>query len=163
MPLPASAHKYKPLADAVGAVTGLDPFLLLAVMYRESRCGDALKPPGPAGTGDAGHGRGLMQIDDRTHGSFLAAQDWRGVSLWKQPEFILLYAAKLLRSNLDALSGDMAGALCAYNAGLGNARKALVGVPADADLPERVKALDAYTANHDYVSDVLAHRASFAI
>jgi soluble lytic murein transglycosylase-like protein len=163
MPTPARVQKYQPLATSIGVLTNLDPALLLAVMDRESRCGEALKPPGPTGTGDGGHGRGLMQIDDRSHGPFIASADWRGVALWKLPEFNLLYAAKLLRANLDALSGDVAGALCAYNAGIGTARRVSTSLAPDAPLAERVKAYNAFTANGDYVSDVLARRESFAI
>jgi hypothetical protein len=54
------------------ALYRLDPLVLAAIVERESRGGEALSPPGPAGVGDGGHGRGLMQIDDRWHGLFVS-------------------------------------------------------------------------------------------
>jgi len=57
-------------------IVQIDPFLLCAIIERESGSGVYLSPPGPGGTGDNGHGRGLAQIDDRSHGAWLSANDW---------------------------------------------------------------------------------------
>lgn len=156
--LPPRLERWRELAVAVGSIYKLDPALLLAIMDRESRGGDALKPPGPGGTGDAGHGRGLMQIDDRSHTGFLGAKDWAGRMLWQQPAFNVLYAASLLRTNLDALGGDMPAAVASYNCGLGSVKRALAKMAPNATPAQRIHVLDSYTANRNYVSDVLAKR-----
>lgn len=72
-----SAAQYAPIILRVARETNLDPFLIFALGDRESQWGDALTPKGPGGTGDFGHGRGLMQIDDRSNAAWLAANDWR--------------------------------------------------------------------------------------
>ena len=85
----------KPYADVILQVareTGIDPFLIYAIGKQESRWGNALSPRGPGGTGDSGHGRGIMQIDDRSWGSWLESNDWtdpytnvsKGVEVLKQ-------------------------------------------------------------------------------
>jgi len=51
--------------------------IIWAIGSRESRWGLALSPPTPAGTGDYGHGRGLMQIDDRWHPEFIGSGGWQ--------------------------------------------------------------------------------------
>jgi Transglycosylase SLT domain len=81
------AQDYSDIILQVAREQGVDPFLIYALGERESRWGDALSPKGPGGTGDAGHGRGIMQIDDRSFGpdeqgigsgdGWLAANDWR--------------------------------------------------------------------------------------
>lgn len=70
------AQPYAALILQVARESGVDPFLIYALGQRESRWGEALRPKGPGGTGDSGHGRGIMQIDDRSFGSWLAANDW---------------------------------------------------------------------------------------
>jgi soluble lytic murein transglycosylase-like protein len=136
---------------------GVDPLLLAAVIDRESLGGDALKPKGPAGTGDGGHGRGLGQIDDRSHASFLAAKFDSGAPLWQDPTFNVLYAAKLLRKNLDRF-GEEGPAVAAYNCGPGNVRAALARLPAGASADDRLAAVDQRTAHRNYASDVLRRR-----
>ncbi len=90
--LPDYAQPYGDIMLQVAREESFDPFLLFALGDRESRWGELLSPRGPAGTGDAGHGHGLMQIDDRSFASWLAANDWtdpltnvrKGVQIWKQ-------------------------------------------------------------------------------
>lgn len=74
--LSTDAQPYGDLILQVARETGVDPFLIYALGEHESRWGEALTPPGPAGTGDSGHGRGLMQIDDRSFADWLASNDW---------------------------------------------------------------------------------------
>lgn len=50
--LPKGAEYLKELAEKIAPKYGLSPYLLLALCYAESNYGQALKPPGPAGTGD---------------------------------------------------------------------------------------------------------------
>jgi Transglycosylase SLT domain len=115
--------------------------VLGAIMDRESAGGKTLSPPGPAGTGDQGHGRGLMQIDDRSHPEFTAGEGW------KDPETNITYAAKLLRSLYDAGGGDLGAAVAAYNAG-----------------PRALKLTDpdVITTGRNYSADVLARADSYA-
>lgn len=136
--------------------------LMAAIIDRESLGGDALKPRGPSGYGDGGHGHGLGQIDDRSHIRFIDARFWDGVRLWQEPAFNILYAARLMRANLVASRGDFPLAIAAYNCGLTRARSAL---ESKRDLitseTARIAALDAVTAGGSYVSDVLARQKKF--
>lgn len=90
---------------------GIDPWLLARVIDLESRFGLALTPPGPGGTGDKGHGRGLAQIDDRTWRAWLQQYDWR------DPETNIRKGAEILADDLRIFDGDVRAALSAYNAG----------------------------------------------
>jgi hypothetical protein len=115
---------YLPYFEAAAQRHNVSLSILLGIASHESRMGLALDANF---TGDGGHGRGLMQIDDRWHADFLAthAND--------DHEAIIDYAANLLRSNLDTFDQDYTKALAAYNAGAGNVRKAIRnGLPADA-------------------------------
>jgi soluble lytic murein transglycosylase-like protein len=71
------AAPYSAIILQVARETGVDPFLIYALGQRESRWGSALTPFGPSGTGDGGHGRGIMQIDDRSWGTWIASNNWR--------------------------------------------------------------------------------------
>lgn len=155
--LPDRLARWAPQFVAAELCYGVDPLLLAAIIDRESLGGDALKPKGPAGTGDNGHGRGLGQIDDRSHVSFLSATFDGGAPLWQDPTFNVMYAAKLLRKNLDRF-GDEAAAVAAYNCGPGNVRTALARLPAGASAAERLAAVDKRTAHGNYASDVLRRR-----
>ena len=163
--LPLHLRQWKRELCGAGIITRLCPYLLAAVMDRESRGGLALKPTGPAGTGDGGHGRGLGQIDDRFHVSFVTASDGAGKALWKQPAFNVLYGAKLLRDNLDALL-DVSLALSAYNAGVARVRAASDLVPVGPDdattLDLRRRAADGKTTGGNYAADCLRRRAQWA-
>ena len=163
MSIPARVSRWQSLATDVAALFKLDPMLILAIMDRESLGGDALSPKGPEGTGDAGHGRGLMQIDDRAHPDFIAQQHKDGTPLWQVPYDNLEFAARLLKANLDALGGDVAAAVAAYNCGLGRIRKAQAQMRPDATLRERLHAYDCFTTGRDYCSDVLARRDAFSM
>lgn len=140
---------------------GLDVYLLAAIMDRESLGGEALKPPNSAGTGDRGHGHGLMQIDSGSHRDFLVALFDDGVPLWTDPAFNVLYAARLLHRNLATLGGDYVPAVAAYNAGLSRVRRALLKLPKYPTPQVKLATVDALTTGKDYVSDVLRRRAKF--
>jgi len=76
--IPAPARQYSAIILRVARERGVDPFIVAALGQRETNWGTAssLSKPGPAGTGDFGHGRGLMQIDDRYHADWIATHDW---------------------------------------------------------------------------------------
>jgi soluble lytic murein transglycosylase-like protein len=71
--LPSYARPYSGIILRVSREDGVDPFLIFAVGDRESRWATRLDSDG---TGDGGHGRGIMQIDDRSDGAWLATHDW---------------------------------------------------------------------------------------
>ena len=97
--LPAYAQPYASAILAASKATGVDPFTIFALGDRESGWGQYLSPPGPGGTGDSTHGRGLMQIDDRTWASWLASNDWT------DPATNVLKGAQILKSDLDFFAG----------------------------------------------------------
>jgi peptidoglycan hydrolase-like protein with peptidoglycan-binding domain len=94
--------------------------LLLAIASRETDMQDIV--------GDGGHGRGLFQIDDRSHSDFLAQQGAAGPGGKPPIASASDYAAGLLASNLGYGQGNgvpaaqlLKFACSAYNAGPGNA------------------------------------------
>lgn len=153
--IPSEAAPYASTILAVAEETGVDPFLIAAVGQRESRWGQALDAEG---RGDNGHGHGIMQIDDRTWGSWLASNEW-----W-DPYTNVKKGAEILASNLSyfegrGLAGDdlVRAAAAGYNAGPGRVWSDLTstGNP------------DTRTAHGNYGSSVLAmsqgYESSFGI
>jgi peptidoglycan hydrolase-like protein with peptidoglycan-binding domain len=148
---------------AEAAVPGVDVPLMLAIGERETGIRNIV--------GDAGHGRGWLQIDDRWHAEWLAAQRGCPSGKWtpvfasalpagRVPGFTAATrrALALLASNAaharqsgvparDVLRVAVAG----YNAGPGNAVAAY-----------RSGDVDSRTANGDYSADVLRRRARIA-
>jgi len=51
-PLPKGAEYLADVAEKAGTEGKVSPYLLLGICYAESNYGTALKPPGPAGSGD---------------------------------------------------------------------------------------------------------------
>lgn len=158
--LPARVARWANLFVAAELCFGVDPYVLAAIIDRESLGGDALTPKGPAGTGDHGHGRGLGQIDDRYHHRFVHAGFDDGRPLWKHPVFNVMYAAWLLGRNLGLANGDYPVAIAAYNCGASRALAVLKELPGDDNIAKRIERLDPLTTNK-YVSGVLAIRAQF--
>jgi hypothetical protein len=93
---------------AAAARHNLNPRLLAAVAAQET--GGPGSDSGRNIVGDAGHGHGLFQIDDRWHAfaSTPAAMD---------PGQNADYAAGILSRNLQRFGGNVREALSAYNAG----------------------------------------------
>lgn len=137
----------EPLRAAERAA-GLRRGTLFAVASRETGFQDIV--------GDGGHGRGLFQIDDRSHGAFLRQNAGAG---GRPPVPVAAdYAARLIAGNLQ--DGKRRGvrdadlerfALAAYNAGPAEAAKAYA-----AGDPDRA------TTGKNYGRDVLARRELFA-
>jgi hypothetical protein len=153
--LPQRLAKWALEIACAAAAYRVDPLVLAAILERESRGGEALDPPGPAGLGDGGHGHGLMQIDDRWHVPFIAT------GLWAEPAFALLYGARILRQGLDAFGGDYPAAIGSYNGGIPRVRLTLAGLPPAAGPGQRVAAIDRVTTNA-YVAGVLRIREQLA-
>jgi hypothetical protein len=120
-------------------------YLLMGICSRESHFGLLLDKNL---TGDGGHGRGLMQIDDRSHA------EWISLQKWKNPAANIEYGADVWMDNFnyfidhyDLVGGDAQlvwAATAAYNCGAGNVRKSLIQ-----DL-----GVDARTTGKDYSADV---------
>jgi soluble lytic murein transglycosylase-like protein len=127
----------------------MDRYLIWAVMDRESLCGDALNPKGsPQGVGDSGHGRGLMQIDDRYHRSFC-----EDITQWGDAYQNILYGTTLLRTYIRKLGTEPKG-IAAYNCGPKKVTTSGHQFPFD---------LDQLTTGKNYVTDVLRRRDQFAV
>jgi hypothetical protein len=107
--------------------------------------------------GDGGHGRGLFQIDDRSHATFLRQQRASGAGGKPPVPAAAKYAGALLRWNYDygVRSGvparlQLKFALSAYNAGAGGALSGF-----------REGDSDRRTTGGDYGKAVLARFAIF--
>lgn len=143
-----------------GAVHDVCPYLLAAVCHRESRGGLFLRPRGPGGTGDGGHGHGLMQVDGRYHAAWLQRTDARGTPLWKDPHANILKGAEILAWNLRTCRGDWPAAVAAYNASVERVLKAQRRL-AGASPELRLRGYDDLTTGKNYASDVLGLWAGF--
>lgn len=149
-----AASTYWPAVKSTAIALGLPPATLLAIMWRESCFGIALKPQGPGGTGDQGHGRGLMQVDDRAHRAWVQANDWAN------PAINIRKGAEVLRDALTKLEAAgyhdaqlLSMALAAYNAGVGAVLRAVkAGQPADS-----------VTTGRDYAKWVLERAAELKL
>jgi soluble lytic murein transglycosylase-like protein len=117
--LPPHARQHAAAIVRAARAHGLDPLLLAAVLEQESNYGQALTPRGPGGKGDAGHGHGVGQIDDRTWGAWLKA------SRWWDFEVNATKAAEILAAGLKAFPGQLRPGLASYNAGPARVRAAL--------------------------------------
>ena len=165
--IPQRLQRWLPMARLAEQVYGVDPLLVLAVMDRESLGGEALQPRGPTGTGDHGHGRGLMQIDDRAHPTLAAAMLPWGQPLLESAAFNILTGAGYLSHLVMDFDGTGCDpepcAVAAYNCGPGKVRKALRELKKPLHGEALVKLLDPLTASGNYVSDVLKRRSKFVL
>lgn len=143
-----------------GEPDGIGPVLLLAIAYQESHIKNIV--------GDHGHGRGFVQIDDRSHQTFLRGSAGCKSGSWNftkgkralDPGYVpgltraTAYAISLLRGNMSY--GKQQGvkkdhllrfAIASYNCGAGNAIRAYRRYGIDG--------IDRYTAHGDYSKRVL--------
>lgn len=161
--IPRAVLQWWPHFNEAGRQYKLDPYLLAAIAWRESRGGDALTPPGPEGTGDVGHGHGIMQIDDRSHARFIAEKDENGMPLWTKPRENILEGARILREECLHHFPDEEGlGVAAYNCGAHGVNAGLSRLPPGATPLQRLNAVDAHTTGGDYAVSVLKHRTEFA-
>jgi hypothetical protein len=143
------SSSYQPMIKSVASnYAWVKPSIVAAIGSRESGWGLFLSPRGPAGTGDGGHGRGLMQIDDRYHPEFINS------GLWSNPLENIRYAVgQVLNQSYQYLDRAttldgvdlLRGAIAAYNAGVGNVISAV----------NQGLDVDYYTTGRDYSWDVL--------
>ena len=155
MSLPSRIVPYAPICAAVGAARGVDCWLLLAIIDRESGGGVYLSPRGPGGVGDSGHGHGLGQIDDRTWAQWLSTHDWT------DPEINIGKAGEILAANLSIFSDQWdpeACAIAAYNCGPAKVWRAILS---GIDQGDKLAHVDAGTTGGNYVADVRRRRDLF--
>jgi hypothetical protein len=144
---------YGSILISVAAQFSHRPEVLAGIMMRESAGGLSLTPPGTAGTGDNGHGRGLMQIDDRSFPTLCAGDRW------KDPAENIAAAAADLRGQRAQVQSECRKfavpatldqiermAIAAYNCGADLAVHAL----------RHGEDIDRYTTGGDYSAAVLA-------
>lgn len=158
--LPARIARWRSAIAAAALARDVDPFLLAAIVDRETLGGEACRPRGAHGVGDNGNGLGLGQIDKRFHAKFAEAE-FLGQALWADAAWNLLAAATLLRSNLDRFSGCTMQAVASYNASPARVKAAVAALPEGHTPLQRLGAVDSVTTGKDYVSDVLARRRRF--
>jgi len=129
---------------------------LAGLMDRESNGGEKLRPRGARGTGDGGHGLGLMQLDDRFHPGLKEQPELWGNAAWNTLTGAGELADRFRRAvEVAALapSRRLEYALAAYNA---DAERVFLGAGDPADNP------DVHTTGGDYSADVLARAEAFA-
>lgn len=148
--IPDGARPHAAVILQVADEQNTDPLLIVALGEQETKWtwGDGYAPKGdPRGTGDGGHGHGIMQIDDRTWGDWLASHDWG------DPHTNITKGVQILKSNLSYFAGkglvgsdQLSAALAAYNHGPGNVWK---NIQANRDV-------DYGTAHNNYSASVSA-------
>jgi hypothetical protein len=144
--LPGRYRRWLPYVEHAARKYHLDPALILAVMDRETGDPKKIGLGGRNVIGDGGHGHGLMQIDDGSHGAWLRAHH-NGMD----PASNIDYGASILAANIRQFPGNLTAAVAAYNAGAG----AVSRVMREGLSP------DAATTGHNYGSDVLRRRDYF--
>jgi len=116
-------QRYCPVLEVLAEELGVDPCIIAAIAWQESRWGAALDHDY---RGDRGHGRGIMQIDDRAwrplfhpgYPKWWYSHAWglaTGALIYKQAREILFRSFPFK----DSDSLDWA-AVAAYNCGPGN-------------------------------------------
>lgn len=156
--------KYREYIKQAARNAGVDASIIWAIGSRESAWGLALKPKGPAGTGDwakrrgnlppdgHGWGRGLMQIDYASH-------EFARTGKWSDPLENILYGARVLRQSIRHIEAKtrlcheelLRAGIAGYNAGPGAVER-VVNAGMDCDK---------FTAHGNYGRDVLARAAWF--
>jgi hypothetical protein len=148
--------KYEATVGQVALKYEIPPSIIAGLGSRESHWGLALNPVGPEGTGDHGHGRGLLQIDDRWHVPFVESGKWSnardniiygGAVLKNCMNFFVKKAAWPMSYKL--IKAGVAG----YNCG---PRRAWEGL-------QMGHGLDYYTTGRDYSSNVIERAGWFQL
>lgn len=142
----ADAQPYADIILRVAAEQGISPAIISAIGDQESHWGRALTPQGPTGTGDGGHGCGLMQIDDRTWGDWLAANDWT------DPYTHITKAVQIYKAGLDYFTATPSTPTVSLSASQAATRGVAAGTYPDvrplADGPLQDAAIAAYNTGN---------------
>lgn len=159
--LPKNLYRWWDLCVAAEHLHGVESALILAILDRESLGGEALRPRGPEGLGDKGHGRGLMQIDDRYHKEFCAELMTDGSPAWANPWRNVEYGARLLHGHLERFlrrPRPTDAAIAAYNAGADAVDRVFLELTEPVTEYRERRELDNITTGQNYVTDVLRRR-----
>lgn len=148
--------KYDSMVRETAAFYGIPSAVVAGIGSRESAWGLALTPPGPGGTGDGGHGRGLLQVDDRWHVDFINSGKWANA------KDNIIYGCALLKNfmtHYETKGGItdkllvLQAAVAAYNAG---PRRVLESYQAGSGF-------DFYTTGRNYSVDTLSRAGWFQL
>lgn len=149
-------RKYEQIVKKVAAKYEIPASVIAGIGSRESHWGMALTPPGPGGTGDGGHGRGIMQVDDRWHVDFIQSGKWADATE------NIIYGCAVLKNSMNLfvkrLNWKMSksllrGGIAGYNCGPSRALKAY----------ENGYDFDYYTTGRDYSRNVLERAGWFQL
>lgn len=149
--------RYENIVKKVAAKYKIPASVIAGIGSRESHWGLALTPPTPAGTGDGGHGRGLMQVDDRWHVNFVQS------GKWADARENIIYGCAVLKNSLNLFTkklgwNDMSkkllrGGVAGYNCGPSRALSAY----------QNGHDFDYYTTGRDYSRNVLERAGWFQL
>jgi soluble lytic murein transglycosylase len=130
--------KYEAIVEGHARNYRLDPALLAAVIYRESKF--------DARAGSRAGAIGLMQLTPATaRGIALRTGGTRfKMADLYDPEINIRYGAWYLRHLLDSFDGDVRKALAAYNGGRGNVERGVVFAETRAYVQQVLAARDVY-------------------
>lgn len=147
---------YQSIVQKVAAKYEIPVSVIAGIGSRESHWGLALTPPGPHGTGDGGHGRGLMQIDDRWHVNFINSGKWADATE------NIIYGCAVLKNSMGLFEKKLGwtmslkllrAGIAGYNCGPSRALQAY----------QDGQDFDYYTTGRDYSRNVLERAGWFQL
>jgi hypothetical protein len=145
------ASVYASAINSAAQQTGVPASIIAGIGDRETLWGTSsdLSQPGPGGTGDGGHGLGLMQLDNR----------YNPISNWTDPTANVLKGAQVYASGYTQLQNAgvdpsilTKAAASAYNAGV-SAVLSAINNGADSDSP---------TTGGNYGADVVGRASKYS-
>lgn len=148
--------QYEDTVKKVSARYEIPASVIAGLGSRESHWGLALTPPGPGGTGDGGHGRGLLQIDDRWHKAFIDS------GKWADAKENIIYGCAVLKNSIDFFAKKtgwkmgfdlLKAGIAGYNCGPSRAFESY----------SKGLGVDYYTAGRNYSKDVLERAGWFQL
>ena len=150
------AKKYEGIVYKVATKYEIPAAVIAGLGSRESHWGLALTPQGPSGIANQGHGRGLMQIDDRWHVPFVQS------GKWSDGRENIIYGSAVLKNcmNYFIQKEGWAMGLNLLNAGLASYN---CGPRRVLDSYRDGKGFDYYTAGRNYAKDVLDRAGWFQL
>jgi len=105
-------NEYKDLISNMANQAGVDPRILAAVLFQESKFNPKAIHEGVTESGQAYSDRGIAQINNTAFPNITNEQAM-------DPNFAIKFASELLAKNKKGFSGDINKALASYNVGYG--------------------------------------------